>query len=158
MFLIGFGFNKTLFLVILASDILLLIAAIIMKIMPLIVYVIIAIALLSLKYIHFRMSYKVVNKRYIIMTTIAIFLSIGFEVYVCIQTIWLVVIMAYLRAIPGFVVSAVAPLTVSCKVIMLINLYMMNRFVKWGMEIPVTDLDGAFRNKVDRWAAYLPFD
>lgn len=100
----------------------------------------------------------VVNKRYIIFTIIAVIISMLLEIYICLRTVGFFSSFNPLKLVPGLVVCFLVPASMCCKIIMLINLYMMNRFVKWGMEIPVKDLDGAFRSRLDKMAAYLPFD
>lgn len=79
------------------------------------------------------------------------------EVLVCIYLFKLFMSGNIMKCIPGIVVILLSPITFICKLIMFINLCIMNKFVKWGMDIPVSALDGSFKNKLDNLAdRYLP--
>lgn len=71
------------------------------------------------------------------------------------------------RLVPGFDILKIltffitiailicAPFTIIANLIMLLNIYILNRMVKWGMDLPVSAIDGSFKNKIDRWAEML---
>lgn len=48
------------------------------------------------------------------------------------------------------------PFTFIAKILMLLNLFILNRLVKWGMDLPVSALDGSFKNRLDKWADMIP--
>lgn len=157
MFFIGFGFNKILFIILFISDLAYITTTYFLHIFEWYWLIPPFLLILFFKYFHFMISYKRVNKRFLIASFISVILSMVLEVLVCIYLFKLFMSGNIMKCIPGIVVILLSPITFICKLIMFINLCIMNKFVKWGMDIPVSALDGSFKNKLDNLAdRYLP--
>lgn len=157
MFLVGFGFNKILFLIILASDISLIVACYFTDTLSIWLLGLLVVVMIFFKYQHWRMSYSIISKRIIILTFVSVIISILFEVWMNLNTFRLCMMFRYISAIPGIIIGILSIIMLPIKAIMIANLYLMNKVVKWGMEIPVDMFDGTF-NKIDKMAEYIPFE
>lgn len=160
MYHFGFGLNKSLFAVILISDCIYITICLLLGITSNrnILYGLIVIVAV-LKFPFFTICYKHVTKILIIGAFFSVIISFTFQCYIWMQM--------FPRLVPGFDILKIltffitiailicAPFTIIANLIMLLNIYILNRMVKWGMDLPVSAIDGSFKNKIDRWAEML---
>ncbi len=114
--------------------------------------------LVFLQYFMFLMCFKRINRRLLLLSGVAVLLSMFLEVLVCLRSLTLVMAFWYklIFLIPEIIVLVVFPLTMTIKVIFLIALFVIRRFVSLGVEIPVSALERDYRGAINAWADKIP--
>lgn len=156
MFFINVRFNKTAFILILVWDMFLLYTA--YHIAPYILLsCVLGVVLFPIKYFMFLLSFRYLNRKNLYMSFAGLVLSMAFELLICLRSISIIFTnFLFLFYIPEICAVLVFPFSFILKLIFLIMMMVLTKFVISGVDIPVSKLDGNYRRKIDEWADKIP--